>query len=215
MIIKQRRYKTYQKDGKTLIQIDRPKVTEIQNWAKRYEIKNINTATRADLEKAVRKASKAANQRLLRLERDDRQESTVYQEAMKALGERGKRRFPETPKGLQKLTANELRQTYKALERFMTAQTSTVAGAHAAEYARYNQAVEKGYQGSLYDFQADLVRVFDKAKQKMYSSSILYDVLTSGTVDLLDEAIKEASTQERQLAGNILLNYRKKMRKRE
>ena len=178
-------------------------------WAD-YALKNFSRATRADLQAAVRKAAKAANQRLLRLERADRK-TGAYRIAQKYFKGTGRNRYKER---VNKLTYNELQKEYKALRSFISAKSSTVQGAKEIDYKRYMTAVAKGYDGTLDQFELDFRKAFTKITEGLFSSDVIYKALTGGNIDILDETVKQFEDSS-ELRGQALITYMKRKKARE
>ena len=178
-------------------------------WAD-YALKNFSRATRADLQAAVRKAAKAANQRLLRLERADRK-AGAYRIAQKYFEDTGRNRYKER---VNKLTYNELQKEYKALRSFISAKSSTVQGAKEIDYKRYMTAVAKGYDGTLDQFELDVRKAFTKITEGLFSSDVIYKALTGGNLDILDETVKQFEDSI-ELRGQALITYMKRKKARE
>lgn len=180
-----------------------------KTWAD-YEIKNFKRATRAELQVAVRKAAKAANQRLLRLERHDKM-TGAYMLAQQFFKNMGRRRYKERP---EKLTYNELQKEYKALRSFISAKSSTIQGAADVSYKRYETAVSKGYKGTFAQFELDVRKAFTKITEGLFSSDVIYKALTDGNLDILDETVKQFE-DSRELRGQALLTYMRRKKARE
>lgn len=178
-------------------------------WAD-YALKNFSRATRSDLQAAVRKAAKAANQRLLRLERADRT-TGAYKIAQKYFKNTGRNRYKER---VNKLTYNELQKEYKALRSFISAKSSTVQGAKEIAYKRYLTAVSKGYGGTFDQFELDVRKAFTKVTEGLFSSDVIYKALTGGNLDILDETVKQFEDSS-ELRGQALLMYMKRKKARE
>ena len=178
-------------------------------WAD-YDLKDFSRATRADLQAAVRKAAKAANQRLLRLERHG-ETNGAYKIAQKFFKDTGRRRYKERT---DKLTYNELQKEYKALRSFISAKSSTVQGAKEIAYKRYLTAVSKGYGGTFSQFELDARKAFTKITEGFFSSDVIYKSLTGGNIDILDETVKQFEDSS-ELRGQALLTYMKRKKARE
>ena len=178
-------------------------------WAD-YALNNFSRATRADLQAAVRKAAKAANQRLLRLERADRT-TGAYKIAQKHFKDTGRKRYKER---VDKLTYNELQKEYKALRSFISAKSSTVQGAKEIAYKRYQTAVSKGYGGTFDQFELDVRKAFTNITEGLFSSDVIYKALTGGNLDILDETVKQFEDSS-ELRGHALLTYMKRKKARE
>lgn len=178
--------------------------TKEKVWAD-YALKNFSSATRADLQAAVRKAAKAANQRLLRLERANRT-AGAYRIAQKYFKNTGRRRYKERP---EKLTYNELQKEYKALRSFISAKSSTVQGAKEIAYKRYLTAMSKGYGGTFDQFELDVRKAFTKITEGLFSSDVIYEATTGGNLDILVETAKQFEDSS-ELRGQALLTYMKR-----
>lgn len=178
-------------------------------WAD-YALSNFSRATRTELQTAVRKAAKAANQRLLRLERADRT-TGAYKIAQKFFKDTGRRRYKERP---EKLTYNELQKEYKALRSFISAKSSTVQGALEISCKRYQTAVSKGYGGTFDQFELDVRKAFAKLNESLFSSDVIYEALTGGNLDILDETAKQFQDSNK-MQGQALLLYMKRKKVRE
>ena len=178
-------------------------------WAD-YALKNFSRATRADIQAAVRKAAKAANQRLLRLERADRT-TGAYKIAQKYFKNTGRNRYNER---VNKLTYNELQKEYKALRSFISAKSSTVQGAKEIAYKRYMTAVANGYGGTFDQFELDVRKAFTKITEGLFSSDVIYKALTGGNIDILDETVKQFEDSS-ELRGQALITYMKRKKARE
>lgn len=180
-----------------------------KTWAD-YAVRDFKRATRVDLQAAVRKAAKAANQRLLRLERADRT-TGAYKIAQKYFKNTGRNRYRER---VDKLTYNELQKEYKALRSFISAKSSTVQGAKEIAYKRYMTAVSKGYGGTFSQFELDVRKAFTKITEGLFSSDVIYKALTGGNLDILEETVKQFEDSSK-LRGQALLTYMKRKKARE
>ena len=108
-----------------------------------------NRLTNAELVKVIRKAAKAANQRLRALEKSDAintAKTGAYKYAESQMPGKIKPRFNERPKeGADRTT---LKHMYLQLREFMTMKSSTVTGVRAIKDARYQTAVQRGFKGT-------------------------------------------------------------------
>lgn len=186
-----------------------------KTWAD-YDIGDPSNASYDELKTAVRKAAKAANQRLLRLERAGAT-TGVYQAAMEDLGNMrmksgkptgGRRRFQENP---GKLTINQMRHEYRALRSFLSAKTSTVQGRKEAGGKRYQTAVANGYQGTYEQFETDIEKAFSERNESLFSSEQIYESVTSGSLDILDDIVEE---QKKPSKGRSIIEYMKRSKAR-
>lgn len=178
-------------------------------WAD-YALKNFSRATRADLQAAVRKAAKAANQRLLRLERHG-ETSGAYKIAQRFFKDTGRRRYKERT---DKMTYNELQKEYKALRSFISVKSSTIQGANEIGHKRYLTAVSKGYGGTFDQFELDVRKAFTKITEGLFSSDVIYEALIGDSLDILDETVKQFENSS-ELRGQALLTYMKRKKARE
>lgn len=178
-------------------------------WAD-YDIGDPSQASKEELAAAVRRAAKAANQRLLRLERAGATKG-IYENAMYDLVNR--RRFKERTAAL---SLNALRHEYKILRSFISAKTSTVQGRQETIDKRYKTAQDRGFSGSLEDFEFAVTKYFAGNTESLFSSDIIYQAITGGKTDILDAAVKQFGADESK-RGSALLYYlkRKESRKRE
>lgn len=181
-----------------------------------YDIGDPSKASYEELKAAVRRAAKAANQRLLRLERAGAT-TGVYQSAMEDLGNMrmqdgrpagGRRRFQENP---GKFTINQLRHEYRALRSFLSAKTSTVQGRRESEDKRYQTARERGYMGTADQFNADIARAFTELNESLFSSEQIYESAVGGNLDVLDEIIDQ---QKKPSKGRSIIEYMKRTKAR-
>ena len=180
-----------------------------KTWAD-YDIGDPSLAGQQELSVAVRRAAKAANQRLLRLERAGHTKG-IYENAMYDLVNR--RRFQERT---GKLSLNALRHEYKILRSFLSAKTSTVQGRQDTIDKRYKTAQEHGFSGSLEDFEFAVTKYFAGNAESLFSSNIIYQAITGGKTNILDAAVEQFGADESK-RGSALLYYlkRKESRKRE
>lgn len=174
----------------------------VATWAN-YDVGDPKTVPRADLEAAVRKAAKAANQRLLRLERAGAT-TGVYMSAMQDLG-LDRRRFKERP---QKLSIAELRHEYASLRSFISAQTSTLQGRRKRLGKIYDTLVERGYKGSYDNAMYDLEKAFTEHIEQYFDSKTVYDAVVKGNIDLLEMLVnKQDEIRAAPDKGRALLDY--------
>ena len=152
-------------------------------------------ASAEDLRRVVRRAAKAANQRLLRRERAGRTKG-VYAGTMAALGRLGRSRFAESKSRLDKMSINELRHEYTMLRDWLSAKTSTLQGLRASDDKRYQTARERGFEGTLEEWNDIANRFFTKEMEGYYSSDILYQMATQGNTDLVDRILRDAKESD-------------------
>ncbi|WP_417398979.1 hypothetical protein [Hominenteromicrobium sp.] len=180
-----------------------------KTWAD-YDAGPVNELTKAELVKAVRRAAKAANQRLLRLERAGLT-GGVYKTAQANLG--GRRRFKEKP---DKMKLSQLRAEYTSIREFLSAKTSTVQGQRETDWKRYATAVNHGFVGTYDEFYEQIERYFTDAAERLYSSDVLYQAITENRTEALDEAAEAArGVEESRQKGAALLAYMKRRNARK
>lgn len=148
-------------------------------------------ANRSNLIPVVRRAAKAANQRLLRRERAGRTKG-VYAGTMAALGRLGRRRFIESKKRLDEMSINELRHEYVMLRDWLSAKTSTLQGLRAADDKRYQTAVERGFTGTLDEWNQIAETFFTAEREKFFDSNATYMQVTAGNADIVQKIIERS-----------------------
>ncbi len=199
-----------------------------KTWAD-YDAGPVNELTKAELVKAVRRAAKAANQRLLRLERAGLTKG-VYATAQKNLGKR--RRFKEKP---DKMTLGQLRTEYVNIREFLVSKTSTVQGRRDTDWKRYSKALSKGFLGTYEEFWKRYSKALSKGflgtyeefyemieryyidkQESLFSSKVIYQAITENSTEDLDAAEEEAKkVEESRQKGAALLAYMKRRNARK
>lgn len=162
-------------------------------------------ASAEDLRRVVRRAAKAANQRLVRRERAGRTKG-VYAGAIAALGRLGRRRFAESKSRLDKMSINELRHEYVMLRNWLSAKTSTLQGLKTSDDKRYQTARERGFTGTLEEWNDIASRFFSKEMEGYFSSDILYQMATQGNADLVDRILQDAKESKQPDKGRLLID---------
>lgn len=179
-----------------------PKLWLDYEYKKAYSI-----ATVEDLRPVVRKAAKAANQRLLRLERAGATDRGIYKSVTARLkSQTGKTRFKERTQGISDIF--ELKAEYELLRTFLSAETSTVQGRAIVDRRRYETAKSRGFKGSQTDFYDAVERYFSEVVAQQFSSDVVYDIITSGDDDIIDSVMRKAKDYE-QSKGQSLIDYLK------
>lgn len=181
-------------------------VIKEKQWSD-YDIGDPTAARQEELAAAVRRAAKAANQRLLRLERAGLT-TGMYAQAMYDLVDR--RRYRENVK---KLSLNQLRHEYKILRNFLSAKTSTIQGRRDTIMKRYSTAQEKGFSGTLEEFEFAVTKYFADAVESLFSSNVIYSSITSGETNIIDEAVQKYSEDGKDNRGAATLYYLKRKKK--
>lgn len=184
-----------------------------KTWAD-YDMGDVNALSKTQLEKAVRRAAKAANQRLLRLERAGKNTSGAYKMAMSHL--EGRRRFYERT---DKRSLAELRAEYASLRSFISAKTSTIQGIKEAGDKRYQTAVERGYQGTFEEWERDVRKYFAEHVEALFSSDVIYSSITGNKVDVIDDVLATSRAYRKHdkdyTQGRALLDYMRRDEQRK
>lgn len=166
-----------------------------------------NRLTNAELVKVIRKAAKAANQRLRALEKSDAintAKTGAYKYAESQMPGKIKPRFNERPKeGADRTT---LKHMYRQLREFMTMKSSTVTGVRAIKDARYQTAVKRGFKGTPEQWDMAVRKFFTKAAEKLFDSDKIYDAITGNNADVLEDIIA-ADRDDQMTKGQALLDY--------
>nr|DAW66783.1 MAG TPA: hypothetical protein [Caudoviricetes sp.] len=166
-----------------------------------------NQLTNAELVKVIRKAAKAANQRLRALEKSDvinTAKTGAYKYAESQMPGKIKPRFNERPK--ESADRTTLRHQYIQLREFMTMKSSTVTGVRAIRDARYQTAVKRGFNGTAEQWDMAVRKFFTKAAEKLFDSDKIYNAITNNNTDVLDEIIA-ADHDDQMSKGQALLDY--------
>ena len=163
-------------------------------------------ASAEDLRRIVRRAAKAANQRLLRRERAGRTKG-VYAGIMAELGRLDRKRFIESKKRLDEMSINELRHEYVMLRDWLSAKTSTVQGLRAADDKRYQTAMERGFTGTLDEWNQIAETFFTAEREKFFDSNATYMQVTAGNADIVQKIIErtQKKSEETSDKGALLV----------
>lgn len=172
-----------------------------------------------ELRKELRRAGKAANQRMRRLEQAAQTGKIsgtgyAYEGAMQYLNKSARARFKERP---GKLDVQELRTELAHIHKFLAAETSTKTGIARVNRHRYEAYVERGYKGTQDEFETAVESVFTKAIESGYSSDTAYELLTRGLST--DDIVTELNhwTEEQQKAkpkGLKTIEFLERMQKK-
>lgn len=166
-----------------------------------------NQLTKRELVQVIRKAAKAANQRLRSLERSDAIKAArqgAYKYAQSQMPGKIKPRFNERSK--ETADRMTLIHQYLQLREFMTMKSSTVSGVRAFKFARYQTAVQRGFKGTQEQWELAVEKFFTKAAEKLFDSDKIYDAITSNNSDVLG-AIIEADADDQMTKGQALVDY--------
>lgn len=162
-------------------------------------------ASAEDLRRVVRRAAKAANQRLLRREKAGRTKG-AYTGTMNMLSRLGRSRFAESKSRLDKMSINELRHEYVMLRDWLSAKTSTLQGLKASDDKRYQTAKKRGFTGTLEEWNDTASRFFTKEMEGYFSSDILYQMVTQGNTDIVDRILQDAKESDQPNKGRLLID---------
>lgn len=173
-------------------------------------------ANRSDLIPVVRKAAKAANQRLLRMERAGLTKG-VYARISGQLAQLGRRRFAESEGRLKNMGLQELRHEYVLLRDWLSAKTSTVQGKKNADISRYYTAKMRGFTGTLEDWIEASKTYFTEQYEALFSSDVLYTSIITGDIDIVQNIINENEKRKDNQPdrGAALLRYVKESNRRK
>ena len=165
-----------------------------KTWAD-YDVKKMGMQNTDVMRAAVRKAAKAANARLLRLERKGYADTWAHRLAMANLKNISEGEGLSTPRTrFREYTKNmdlyRLRREYTVLREFLSMKTSTVQGLQDTQIRRYNTAVKKGFTGSLDEFNELIEKYYGQHYEKIISSNIVYQAITGGKIDVLNEVVR-------------------------
>lgn len=166
-----------------------------------------NQLTKQELVQVIRKAAKAANQRLRSLEKSDvinTAKTGAYKYAQSQMPGKIKPRFNERPKETADRTT--LKHQYLHLREFMTMKSSTVTGVRAIKDARYQTAVQRGFKGTPEQWDLAVQKFFTKAAEKLFDSDKIYDAITGNNADVLEDIIA-ADRDDQTSKGQALLDY--------
>lgn len=165
-----------------------------------------NKMTKADLIKVVRRAAKAANQRLRNLEKA----ADVNERAAGAYKYVADQLSSERPRFRERIKPDidimALRAEYRQLRGFITMKTSTPTGVRAVRDARYHTAKEKGFKGTQEDWDAAVERFFTAQAERLFDSKTVYQAIVDNKTDVLSDII-EADADNKKTRGEALLDY--------
>lgn len=185
----------------------------VKQW-KDYEVPDLRTASAADLQKAVRRAAKTANQRIRELEKRG-VKGGILQTVEATLG---RKRFQERP---GKMSLAQLRREYGMLRTFISSKESTLSGRKAASQARYETAKSRGFKGTIDEFYEAVTNYFDDQVERLFSSDVIYEAVLNDDTDVLDAIVKKYKKQKtvgargKSSALRQFLERQEKKRKRE
>ena len=165
-----------------------------------------NQYTTWELKQIVKRASKAANQRLRKLEAAG-VDKWAYKSAQKALGDNRKRYWERT----DKRSREELIAEYVRLRDFMTAKTSTMSGIRDYHKEQTERARALGFTGTDEELSFMYAKYMDEEFVKLIGSEIIYRLIIENRKEDLEYLYKRwqddlhAEQHDEQLGGRILL----------
>lgn len=171
------------------------------------QIEDISSLSQADLQKALRSAGKAANQRLRRLEATSgtvtgAAASPAYKASMKAL--QGRTRYKERPGQMGKAA---LRKELSDILAFLGAETSMATGISRVDKKRWQTAVAQGYKGSLADFKRDWERLWQgKVDKYNYGYKDWWKVVVAGNTQSWVAELEAMEAGQRTSPGKALIS---------
>ena len=156
--------------------------------------KPANAYTTEELREIVGRASKAANNRLRALEKEDLTKS-AYQRAIRQTG----KDIPRYREKVKSATREELWHEFVQLRDFMTAPTSTVGGAKEHRHKIYQMALEMGFSGSSESLSMLFEKYMTAEWEALLGSETIYQEITSGRAaqGSLDEIREKREKQSR------------------
>ena len=165
-----------------------------------------NQYTTFELRQIVKRASKAANQRLRKLEAAG-VDKWAYKSAQKALGDNRNRYWERT----DKRSREELIAEYVRLRDFMTAKTSTMSGIRDYHKEQTERARALGFTGTDEELSFMYAKYMDEEFVKLIGSEIIYRLIIENRKEDLEYLYKmwqddlHAEQHDEQLGGRILL----------
>lgn len=165
-----------------------------------------------ELKQIVKRASKAANQRLRKLEAAG-VDKWAYKSAQKALGDKRKRFWERT----EKKSREELISEYVRLRDFITAKTSTMSGIREYHKEQTERARALGFTGTDEELSFMYGKYMDEQFVALIGSEIIYRlIIENRQKDLADlyqmwqDDLKKEQ-HDRELGGRILLEAMRRL----
>ena len=149
-----------------------------------------NSYTTEELQQIVRKASKAANQRIRTIEKKGLKSYAVQMMQKQT----GRTRFSESTK---KSSREELIRRFVDLREFMSAQTSTVGGIKKHHAAIINTYMAQGFDGTEEELEFLLSKYFGSQMEKFYGSTIIQRLIIENDRESLSDYYKTWIEEQR------------------
>ena len=160
----------------------------------RYAVDNLNNLSRQELAAVVRRASKAANQRLRDIEKEVREgreegkgEAYAYMERVLAVENRN--RFKERT---SKMSIQELRQEYSRVITYLNLKSSTKTGRAELSTSKFKAYQKRGYKGTEDEFKKQARKLWADAMVSKFGSDVIYAIFTSGNQRLINKWLEKA-----------------------
>lgn len=150
--------------------------------------------TTEELQKIVRKASKAANQRIRTIERSGMKSAALYLMQKQT----GKTRFSERVKSKSR---QELVKQFVYLREFVGAQTSTITGIKAHRTAIFSTYMAQGFNGTEEELEFLLTKYFGSQMTKFYGSTIVHRMVIENDRANLEDYYKTWIEEQRKEAA--------------
>lgn len=158
-----------------------------------------NAYSTDELRDIVKRAAKAANNRLRALEKAGMTKS-AYQRAVRQTG----KDIPRYREKVSSATRQELQKEFYQLRDFMTAPTSTVGGMREHQQRVLKAAQEMGFKGDITNMSALFEKYMTAEWENLLGSDIIYEEIVSGRAadGSLDE-IRQQRTRSQELGQMV------------
>ena len=158
-----------------------------------------NAYSTDELRDIVKRAAKAANNRLRALEKAGMTKS-AYQRAVRQTG----KNIPRYREKVSSATRQELQKEFYQLRDFMTAPTSTVGGMREHQQRVLKAAQEMGFKGDITNMSALFEKYMTAEWENLLGSDIIYEEIVSGRAadGSLDE-IRQQRTRSQELGQMV------------
>lgn len=158
-----------------------------------------NAYSTDELRDIVKRAAKAANNRLRALEKAGMTKS-AYQRAVRQTG----KDIPRYREKVSSATRQELQKEFYQLRDFMTAPTSTVGGMREHQQRVLKAAQEMGFKGDITSMSALFEKYMTAEWENLLGSDIIYEEIVSGRAadGSLDE-IRQQRTRSQELGQMV------------
>lgn len=159
---------------------------------------NVEGLSDREAYKTIRKAAKAANQRLLRIERfvkkNQKKGLSIYTESIPAYNyaeKVTKGRASVRFKINEKMRKAQLLKEYKKVMHFLSLQTSTVQGVTAQRTRQFETAAYQGFEGTYAEFDYEWEKAWTGILTDYFDSDQVMFAAVIGLTDALYEIVNE------------------------